>query len=145
VFDSHIPADIILRTDTVDISSIHTHENVIVENVLAFEQYLNKSQNFLVPTIIVSDNLVLIDGHHRLELMKRMGYTKIPVTVINYYHECVLTHIEASKRLGKDVIVQSALNKVNLKPKSTRHVLCVNDKFVPISILSKNISIELQL
>jgi cytidyltransferase-like protein len=144
VFDAHIPADIILRTDTVDIGSIHTHENVIVENVLAFEQYLNKSQNFLVPTIIVTDDLVLVDGHHRLELMKRMGYTKIPVTVINYYHECVLTHIEVNKRLEKDVIIQSALNNINLQPKSTRHVLCVNEKFVPISILSKNISIELQ-
>jgi len=144
VFDAHIPADIILRTDIVDITSIHTHENVIVENVLAFEQYLNKSQNFLIPSIIVSDDMVLIDGHHRLELMKRMGYTKIPVTVINYYHDCVLTHIDANKRLAKKTIVQSALNDINLQPKSTRHVLCVKDKLIPISILSKNISIELQ-
>lgn len=144
VFDKHIPDGIILRSDMVDANAIFTHENVIIENVIAFEQYLNKSQNFLIPTIIISDEMVLIDGHHRLELMKRMGYTKIPVTVVNYHHKCIATHIDVNKRLEKDVIIQSALNRTNLTPKSTRHVLCINDKIVPICILSKNISVELQ-
>lgn len=143
VFDSNIPSDIIIRNDTVDIASIYTHENVITENVIAFEQYLNKSQNFLIPTIIVSEEMVLIDGHHRLELLKKMGYTKIPVTVVNYNHSCILTHCVINKQISKEIIIQSALNNINLQAKSTRHCLCINSKIVPISILSKNISVEI--
>ena len=144
VTSNTILAEMVLCEDMVDIDCIYTHEYVINENVVAFQEYLNKSQNFLVPTIIVSAENVLIDGHHRLELMRRMGYKRIPVTVCNYLHSDIFTHIEPEKRLAKEFIIQSALNRTNLTPKSTRHVILHNNIFVPLSILSKNIAIQIQ-
>lgn len=142
VDNRNIPSDIVIEQTSIEISKIATHENVIMENVTAFESYLEKSQNFLIPSIIVSEEGVLIDGHHRLELMKKMGYKLIPVTIINYNHPAIFTHIEENKRLPKHVVIETALRQEKLLPKSTRHVLNINNKFVPLSILSVNVSLE---
>jgi cytidyltransferase-like protein len=142
---SNVPTDIVISQSHVDINSIKIHENVIIENVIAFESYLEKSQNFLIPSIIISEEMVLIDGHHRLELMKKMGYSNIPVTIINYYHPSVLTHIIKEKQLSKQTIIETALSGKTLPPKSTRHVLQINDKCIPLSMLSINISLELHI
>ena len=136
-----IPPNIIIKNEVININNIKIHENVVTENMIAFEQYLTKSQNYLIPSILVSEEMVLIDGHHRLELLKKMGYNQIPVTIIDYHNPIILTHNDHEKQISKELVINTALSGNTLPPKTTRHILCIDKQFVPISILSTNVSL----
>ena len=140
---SMLPRDLVQRVEVVPIENIKIHEEVLEENILKFQNFVNNSENFLIPSILVSPEYVIIDGHHRFSLFKRMGYKEVHVTVINYYDDRIVVHgdpIIASKMPSKKEIISEALQNRPMKPKSTHHMICLDGELIPLSILGTNLS-----
>ena len=78
----------------------------------------------------------VIDGHHRYTALKELGYNKIPVTVINYFSNHIITDEKDS--LSKNKIIENSLNGNLFEPKTTKHlVYCNKNKsWFPVTLLS---------
>lgn len=131
-----IDNNIIYGLMSINSSYLLQHEEYISDRKLNLQTYLNNNDYFILPSIIVcSKTLTIIDGHHRFEIYKDKNIREIPVLLINYDNENILTH--NINPIDKLSIIQSAIYKKYLQPKSTKHLIKdLNNNIRPLISIS---------
>jgi len=136
--DSNIIYGMVNITDTY----LLPHENYVKERRDNLQNYLENNDYFILPSIIAcSKTLTIIDGHHRFEIYKSKNIKEIPVLLIDYQNENILTHLE--NPLNKNEIINRAINKEYLIPKSTKHLIKDVDNIIR-PLISISVLIDLQ-
>jgi hypothetical protein len=119
------------------VNDVLCHEEVVADRLEKFVDYLRTLEpNIILPSIIVCEETnTLIDGHHRYHALIALGYEWCPVTYIDYSHASIVPHL--SSAITKKDIVDAALKKQLLSPKSSCHHLIDNKGMLrPIILLS---------
>ena len=122
----------------ISIDKILPHEEILEERATGMENYVASLYPWtILPSIVVCKrSFVIIDGHHRYYVLKKLGYKNIPVTLIKYHSDKIITHDDDQKMLEKKYILDCGLKNQLLKPKSTMHH-CIYEKYIfPIILLS---------
>ncbi|RLV61416.1 hypothetical protein D5018_01625 [Parashewanella curva] len=123
---------------------ILTHEKVVEERCASLINYLESLKPYvIVPSILVCDKTnVIIDGHHRYFALKKLGFEKIPTIKLNYSNHRIITDLN-EQPIKKEVVIQHAVNKNLLEPKSTfHHIVDVSSEPQPIILLSSLAKLE---
>ena len=86
---------------------------------------------------------MIIDGHHRYFALKELGLEKIPVTMINYFSDKIIT--DKNDSLMKHDIIENALSGKLYEPKSTKHLIYCEQKsdWFPITLISALFNLKL--
>jgi len=129
---------IIVEKMICNVNDIHPHEHILKERSDGLESYLKSLHPWIIiPSILVCHKTnVIIDGHHRYYVLKKLNFKQMPITKIDYDNENIATHMIKEKGLNKEDIINTALKKKLLMPKSTLHHLHLNEDIMPIIILS---------
>jgi histidinol-phosphate/aromatic aminotransferase/cobyric acid decarboxylase-like protein len=138
-----IPDNLIIKFDYININDILCHEKIINERSIALENYIQTLENTkIIPAILIDyQNNILIDGHHRLSVFKKLNYDKIPVLYINYSHPNII--VNPNNLLKTNDVINAALTKNYLEPKSTQHMIIDLDNNIhPIVVLSPLVNIN---
>ena len=121
-FPFKIDPNIIYGMVNITDSYLLPHEEFVKERRDNLQNYLENNDYFILPSIIAcSKTLTIIDGHHRFEIYKSKNIKEIPVLLIDYKNENILTHLE--NPLDKNEIINRSSNKDFLTPKSTKHLI----------------------
>jgi histidinol-phosphate/aromatic aminotransferase/cobyric acid decarboxylase-like protein len=121
-FPFNIDSNIIYGMVNVNDSYLLPHEEYVKERRDNLQNYLENNDYFILPSIIAcSKTLTIIDGHHRFEIYKSKNIKEIPVLLIDYQNENILTHLE--NPMDKNEIINRAINKEYLEPKTTKHLI----------------------
>jgi hypothetical protein len=102
-----------------------------------------KNDNIIISTIIIcNESNLIIDGHHRFTALKELGYKKIPVTLINYFSNKIIT--DDNDSLSKLDIINNSKNKSLYNPKTTKHLIYCNRNrnWLPITLISSLYSLK---
>jgi len=144
MYSIDIDKDIIIGIEELSVNSLVPHEKVLLGKKDILKNNLKyKDDDIIISTIIVcSESNLIIDGHHRYTALKELGYNKIPVTVINYFSNHIITDEKDS--LSKNKIINNSLNGNLFEPKTTKHlVYCNKNKsWFPVTLLSSLYLIE---
>ena len=138
-----LPSNLIIKTETINIDRILCHEYVVENRMNSLYDYLQSLENTkIIPSIIIDINTnVLIDGHHRLSVLKKLNYSNVSVLFINYNHPNIIVH--PTENITKEQVVSAALENKLLKPKSTQHMIKDEDNHLhPIVVLSNLYSLK---
>jgi len=129
---------------TIDISKLFTHEIIYEESSsLLYNYLLSINGTKTIPSIIVDDKTnIIIDGHHRLNVLKKLGVKKIKVTAIDYLEQNNIIVNPNDLSITKEMVIQNGLMCNNFQPKTTQHMICINNKILPIIVLSKIVIIN---
>jgi len=120
------------------------HEEIIEEYLEELKSTIEYDGILRKPIAADGSTNIIIDGHHRLEALKRLGYSKIPVYFIDY--RCPRVRIESWRKSNpptKDMVIESALAGKKFPPKTTRHMVQASPVWVHISHIQKEIDIPL--
>jgi L-serine kinase (ADP) len=127
----------------IEINEVFPHEKVMENRLDGLLTYINSlAPHIVIPSIVVTSENVIIDGHHRFHALKKLGFSKIPVHSINYLNDKIITHDDKKKMVSKDNIIKNALEKNLMEPKSTMHHVRINNNLYPIILLSKLVYME---
>jgi hypothetical protein len=130
--------DIIVNLEAVNIDLLKCHEEVIFEKKEALLQHLKSLiPDLIIPSLIVCHkSKTIIDGHHRFQAIKELGFKNVPVTFINYHTDLIKPYFD--NRISKCEILNASETGHLLSPKSSKHIIFDSNfnRWVPIHVIS---------
>ena len=112
------------------------HEKVSNRGINQLNNYIgNIHPEIILPSILICNKTnVIIDGHHRFHALKLLEVDLIPVSLIDYNSDLILTNKKNS--LSKEEIINSAKDNNILPPRTSKHVINFKNHNFPIIIIS---------
>jgi histidinol-phosphate/aromatic aminotransferase/cobyric acid decarboxylase-like protein len=122
-----LPDNLVYGIIKIPLEQIKSHEEHISERKNKLLEYLNDNDYFILPSIILdSTNFVILDGHHRLNILKDLGKKEEYVLLINYNSESIIPH--ETNNVTKKEIIEAGLSGKLLPSKSSKHVFIDSDE-----------------
>tara|TARA_B100000989_G_C19304846_1_gene370000 strand:+ start:107 stop:535 length:429 start_codon:yes stop_codon:yes gene_type:complete len=112
------------------------HEKVSNRGINQLNNYIsNINPQIILPSILICNKTnVIIDGHHRFHALKLIEVDLIPVSLIDYNSDLILTNEKNS--LSKKEIIDSAKDNNIFPPRTSKHVINFKKHIFPIIIIS---------
>ena len=111
----------------VPIGELKAHERINESNIPELVALLRRTQVVADPIWVSRDSSVILNGHHRVEALRRIGAARVPAWVIDY--ESDLVHLERwhpGPPIAKSEVVQRGREGRLFPPKTTRHRLLLD-------------------
>jgi L-serine kinase (ADP) len=106
----------------VPIAKLLAHEEVEEENVAELVDELGRTGVFADPIWVARDSLVILNGHHRVEALRRLHAARVPVWLLDYETDFVtLEPWRPGLPIAKTEVVRRAQHGPLFPPKTTRH------------------------
>ncbi|HTT45151.1 MAG TPA: ParB N-terminal domain-containing protein [Thermoplasmata archaeon] len=109
------------------IASLKGHERIDEGNLADLILHLRRSQVLSDPIWVARGSSVILNGHHRVEALRRLGADRVAAWVLDY--ESDLIHLErwhSGPPIAKSEVVRRAEERRPFPPKTTRHRLLLD-------------------
>jgi len=109
------------------ISVLKVHERIDETNLAELIAHLRRSQVLSDPIWVARGSSVILNGHHRVEALRRIGADRVPAWVLDYESE--LIHVErwrSGPPIAKSEVIRRAEEGRPFPPKTTRHRLLLD-------------------
>ncbi len=125
--------------ELVPLARLRGHEEHEPEKVDALVAELRRTGMFVDPIWVARDSWVILNGHHRVEALRRLGLKRIPAWVFDYRGDHVdLERWSPGPPIAKAEVEQRARRGEPFPPKTTRHRLRIElpPRSVPLADLA---------
>jgi hypothetical protein len=129
----------------IDLEELKEHEEIRPDYLEELKNEILSDGILKMPIAVDKKTYIILDGHHRLHALKKIGCKRIPVILFDYQSPEieVLPHREG-ETVNKEMIIQTALAGRRMPPKTSRHMILVEGELKHISILETVINIPLE-
>ena len=129
----------------IDLEKLKEHEEIRPDYLEELKNEILSDGILKMPIAVDKKTYIILDGHHRLHALKKIGCKRIPVILFDYQSPeiKVLPHREG-ETVNKEMIIQTALAGRRMPPKTSRHMILVEGELKHISILETVINIPLE-
>ncbi len=94
------------------------------------------------PIVVDRETLIIIDGHHRVDALKRLGCKRAPCLLVRYRSPNIMVlSWRGGEHLSKDLVLNAGLRGELLPPKTTRHIVVFHGKAFHISEIQFDMNI----
>lgn len=108
----------------VPIDRLRGHEEYDPRKVDELVAKMRSSGTFDEPIWVARDSLVILNGHHRVEALRRLGARRAAAWLFDYHTDAVdLEPWRPGPPIAKEEVVRRAARGEPFPPKTTRHRL----------------------
>jgi len=124
---------------------LRSHERTEPKRLKNLEKEIIRDTILKKPILVDEKTYLVIDGHHRLAVLSKLGIKKIPVILVNYFNPKIkVKSWDNRKRLDKNIIMKAGLSGKLLPPKTSKHMLLIAGKLIHVEILQKEVNAKLK-
>jgi L-serine kinase (ADP) len=137
MYSIHLSENVVIRHVLLNKTKILPHEHVVKDRLKTLVEYIRTLDPYaILPAIIVCNKTnVIIDGHHRYYALLEIGFSDIPVVLINYDSELIIPELD--KSISKKDIIDAGVSGRLLEPKSSfHHIVDIYGKPHPLILIS---------
>jgi hypothetical protein len=119
------PVDPFARFALIPIENLLPHEQVVPKRIEEVLEEITVKSQVVVPIVVAEGSWVVLDGHHRVEALRRLGAKRVPAWLVDYDNEAVSVEKWPDAKIKglptKKAIVTRAKKGVLYPPKTSRH------------------------
>lgn len=108
----------------IEIKNLKAHERTDRINLERVRAKIKQAKYFTCPIIVDKNNFIILDGHHRTLALTKLGFTKIPVLMVNYCDKKIRVFSRRENyKITKEIIIKNALASKLLPKKTSKHLI----------------------
>lgn len=128
----------------IRIEELREHEEIRPDYLEELKNEILSDGMLKMPIAVDRSTYIILDGHHRLHALKRIGCKKIPVVLVDYQSpEIEVVPWREGEKVTKEMIIHTALTSGRMPPKTSKHMIRVEGELKHISIIETVINIPL--
>ena len=129
----------------IDIDQLKEHEEIRPDYLEELKDQILSDGILKMPIAVDKETYIILDGHHRLHALKKIGCKKIPVILVDYQSPGIeVVAWREGETITKEMIIHTALTGGRMPPKTSRHMIMVKGDLQHISIIEAVINIPLE-
>ena len=110
----------------IAIDKVKSHERTLSRRVATLVRQIKEEGSVRRPIIVDKRSLIVLDGHHRVAALRRLGAARVPAYLVDYQSSQVRVYLRRkylSMKMIKQAVVYSGMTGVEFPIKTTRHVI----------------------
>ena len=124
----------VTRIAIVNIGDLRPHEETDMMHTYELVRDILARGVLVKPIVIDEASMVILDGHHRFEALKMMGFKSIPVAMVDYFSDAIVVESWRNNiRPTKAEVIDHARSGILYPYKTTRHMVILDGKRYHIS------------
>jgi hypothetical protein len=128
----------------IRIEELREHEEIRPDYLEELKNEILSDGMLKMPIAVDRSTYIILDGHHRLHALKRIGCKKIPVVLVDYQSpEIEVIPWRESEKVTKEMIIHVALTGGRMPPKTSKHMIRIKGELRHISIMETCCNIPL--
>ncbi len=129
----------------IELEVLREHEEIRPDYLEQLKNEILSDGILKMPIAVDKKTYIILDGHHRLHALKKMGCKRIPVILFDYQSpEIEVLPYREGETVTKEMITQTALAGRRMPPKTSKHMILIEGELKHISILETVINIPLE-
>ena len=134
-----------MTVSVVEVERLRGHERTDEARLKALKAEIESDGMLFRPIVVDEDTNVVLDGHHRLEALRLLGCSRIPVCYVSYVSDRIgVMSMIKGLDITKAKVVQAAMEGEPFPPKTTWHYLNSNSRTLNhISCIQRTVDIPL--
>lgn len=113
-----------MKISYIDINKLKPHEKISKKRLENLSLELIKDGFLKKPLIVENKKFIILDGHHRFYLLKKLGVKKVPCYIVDYDKIAVFPRRKKFKEVDLKKLVYETVLKNKLLPyKTTKHLV----------------------
>jgi len=119
------------------INQLKNHEAVYQGQVRKLVREISRDGCLKNPVVADKKTKVLLDGHHRVAALKKLGVRKAPVFLVDYKSRRIKVYLRRKELMAdliKEAVVKVGLSDRVFPYKTTRHLLKSRPKNINVRI-----------
>ncbi|OGY45821.1 MAG: hypothetical protein A2744_00230 [Candidatus Buchananbacteria bacterium RIFCSPHIGHO2_01_FULL_44_11] len=119
----------------VNLEKLKAHERVGKNRLAEAKKIISSNRFFTKPIVVEKEHLIILDGHHRAEALKDLGYRKIPAYLVDYADKKIKVSSRRRGRIiNKNLIIKRALSGQLYPFRTSRHLILNRPKNFKIKL-----------
>ncbi len=109
----------------VSLDALRPHEEVDEQHLQELMKQVVSEGVLRYPVVVDMKTMTILNGHHRVEILKQLGKKYIPALLVDYDNDCIqVMSWRPEWIVTKEFIRKVALAGMRLPPRTSRHILC---------------------
>ncbi len=106
----------------IDIDLLKPHEMIVECHLLKLAEEIKRDGLIKDPIIVDRNTMIILDGHHRFNALKRMGMNFCPVCLVDYKNENIKVGCwRKNENVTKEKVIAAGITGKLLVPKTSKH------------------------
>ncbi len=108
----------------IPIDKLKPHEKIDERHLECLMDIIIRDGVLIKPLLVDAKTMIILDGHHRYEILKRLGKKYVPVLLVDYDSDIVdVGSWRKDWRVSKELVRKAGLSGKLLPPKTSKHIL----------------------
>ncbi len=128
----------------IGIEELREHEEIRPHYLEELKNEILSDGILKMPIAVDRNTYIILDGHHRLHALKKIGCKKIPAILVDYHSEEIqVIPWREDEKITKEMVIQTALSGKRMAPKTSKHMIMVEGELKHISCIETFINVPL--
>ncbi len=129
----------------IRIEELREHEEIRPDYLEELKNEILSDGMLKMPIAVDKSTYIILDGHHRLHALKKIGCKKIPVILVDYQSPSIqVLGWREGEQVTKERILETALSGGRMPSKTSKHMIFLNGELKHISAIETVINIPLE-
>ena len=118
----------------VELNQLKEHEEINKERLEELKQGIKLDGILKDPIIVDKNTKIILDGHHRFNSIKQLGYKKILVYFVDYTSPKIRVLSRRKSKVTKEDVIQAGLSGKKMLERTSKHLIPNRPRNICVSL-----------